>query len=73
MTPSWLGLSIGWRTGRLCKGVWTGWIDWMNYVNFTKANPALGSLETHAVLQTWGKVVRKHHVRKSPGVVTDLV
>jgi len=27
MTPSWVGVSICWRVGRLCRGIWTDWID----------------------------------------------
>ena len=27
MTPSWVGVSICLRVGRLCRGIWTGWID----------------------------------------------
>jgi len=26
MTP-WAGVSICWRVGRLCRGIWTDWID----------------------------------------------
>ena len=26
-TPSWVGVLICWRVGRLCRGIWTGWID----------------------------------------------
>jgi len=27
MTPSWAGVSISLRVGRLCRGIWTDWID----------------------------------------------
>jgi len=27
MTPSWVGVLICFRVGRLCRGIWTGWID----------------------------------------------
>ncbi|GAB0179357.1 hypothetical protein GRJ2_000401000 [Grus japonensis] len=27
MTPNWAGVLICWRVGRLCRGIWTGWID----------------------------------------------
>ena len=27
MTPSWVGVSICSRVGRLCRGIWTDWID----------------------------------------------
>jgi len=27
MTPSWVAVSICLRVGRLCRGIWTGWID----------------------------------------------
>jgi len=27
MPPSWAGVSICFRVGRLCRGIWTGWID----------------------------------------------
>ena len=27
MTPSWAGVLICWRVGRLYRGIWTGWID----------------------------------------------
>ncbi|GAB0179375.1 hypothetical protein GRJ2_000402800 [Grus japonensis] len=27
MTPSWAGVLICWRVGRLCRGIWTGWIN----------------------------------------------
>ena len=27
MTPSWVGVLICSRVGRLCRGIWTGWID----------------------------------------------
>jgi len=27
MTPSWAGALICLRVGRLCRGIWTGWID----------------------------------------------
>jgi len=27
MTPGWVGVSICWRVGRLCRGIWTDWID----------------------------------------------
>jgi len=26
MTPSWAG--VGLWVGRLCRGIWTDWIDW---------------------------------------------
>ena len=26
-TLSWVGVFICWRAGRLCMGIWTGWID----------------------------------------------
>ena len=26
MTPSWAGVLICWRVGRLCRGIWTEWI-----------------------------------------------
>jgi len=27
MTPDWVEVSICLRVGRLCRGIWTGWID----------------------------------------------
>ena len=27
MTLSWVGVSICWRVGRLCREIWTGWIE----------------------------------------------
>jgi len=27
MTPSWAGVSICSRVGKLCRGIWTAWID----------------------------------------------
>jgi len=27
MTPGWVGVSICLRVGRLCKRIWTDWID----------------------------------------------
>jgi len=27
MTPSWVGVSICLKVGRLCREIWTGWMD----------------------------------------------
>lgn len=26
-TPSWVGVLMCWRVGRLCRGIWMGWVD----------------------------------------------
>ena len=63
MTPNWAGVSTYLRVGRLCRGIWTGWINgpWSVIWGLTRLvpGPALPSQKSYAVLQAgklpWGK------------------
>ena len=68
MTPSWVGVSICLRVGRLCRVIWTGWIDGPRPTVWglarPSAGPALRSKQPHAMLQAWGRVSGKLPSRK---------
>jgi len=64
MTPSWPGVSICLRVRRLCRGIWTEWINGPRPTG-QAPGPALQS-QPHATLQAWGGVAAKLSGRKEP-------
>ena len=43
MTASWVGVSVGSRVGRLCRGFWTDWIDGPRSTGLVSTRPNAGS------------------------------
>ena len=43
MTSSWAGVSIRLRVGRLCRGIWTGWIEGLRPTVWGSTRPNAGS------------------------------
>jgi len=56
MTPRWVGVLICLRVERLCRGIWTGWIDGPRPTQLYEVHqgqvlgPALLSQQLHATL-----------------------
>ena len=56
MTPNWVGQSICFRVARLCRGIWTGWIDGLRSVvrGLTRSGAGSCTLVTKTPCNTTG-------------------